>query len=498
MPERLEITQDCLNPPLEQSIEYDKPHEECGVVGIIKRKETENIAQRIGDGLQTIQHRGQEAAGVAVGVGTDKVMALKDVGLVAIALGGNKLSGLPKGKVAVGHVRYGTIDTHTPEEAFEAAGPSLAEGSKGTIAIGLNGNLLNINDLVAEFGVDADEHVTDCSAATAAVAAAREHCDSLAEAAVMVFSKAKEAFTVVVMGEGQLIGIRDPFGFRPLMLGTYPNDGGYAMASETPALKTMGASYRREISRGEMVVCDQDGTLTSSYPFQEKPSKLCAFEFIYFSAPHAQLEGRSIKKVRTEMGRILAAEHPVEADIVVGVPESGLPAAEGYSLASGIPLVAAFAKNRYIGRTFIIPGQESREDGVERKLQVIGSEVYMKRLVLIDDSMIRGTTSKKIVAMLLEEGALEVHLRLTSAPYKWPCFYGMDTRKPEELIANQIPDLRELKEYLGVTSLAYLSLAGLRAATADAAGKLCTACMDGNYPTPIYFSEGKATNRPPK
>jgi amidophosphoribosyltransferase len=198
------------------------------------------------------------------------------------------------------------------------------------------------------------------------------------------------------------------------------------------------------------------------------------------------------------MGRILAAEHPVEADIVVGVPESGLPAAEGYSLASGIPLVAAFAKNRYIGRTFIIPGQESREDGVERKLQVIGSEVYMKRLVLIDDSMIRGTTSKKIVAMLLEEGALEVHLRLTSAPYKWPCFYGMDTRKPEELIANQIPDLRELKEYLGVTSLAYLSLAGLRAATADAAGKLCTACMDGNYPTPIYFSEGKATNRPPK
>jgi amidophosphoribosyltransferase len=269
------------------------------------------------------------------------------------------------------------------------------------------------------------------------------------------------------------------------MLGTFPDNGGYAMASETPSLKAMGASYRREVARGEMIVCGPNGSLESSFPFTEKPSKLCAFEFVYFSGPHSKLAGRNVYSVRNELGRLLAIEHPADADLVIGIPDSGLPAAFGYSRGSGIPLGMGIAKNPYIGRTFILPDQESRVEAVQDKLNVIGAEVYGKRLAVIDDSIVRGTTIREIVAILWEEGVEEIHLRISSAPYLWPCYYGLNTRKPGELVANQYPDMDELRRYLEVTSIGYLSIAGVRAAAADAAGELCLACMDGRYPTDV-------------
>jgi amidophosphoribosyltransferase len=491
MVERYKIAETNIdNLPSIYTSELDKPHEECGVVGILITGDEIPIADLIREGLVAVQHRGQEAAGVAVSIDDQRISILKDVGYVADVMGGTELTGMPKAKLAIGHVRYGTV-RNQPATNFDAAGPSLAIGKDGMpISIAHNGNVTNMAEICEKAGLNESNYSTDSHALTAAVASVRETCDSLPEALVKVLGDVQGAFSLAVMGEDKLIAVRDPHGFRPLNLGTYPDKHGYAIASETPALLAMGASFRREVARGEMVVCDKEGNLTSTYPFDEQPSSLCAFEFVYFSAPHGELEGRSVHMVRKKMGEILATEHPVEADAVIGVPESGTPGGEGYSLASGIPKVSGIIKNRSVtARTFITPGQDARKRAVQNKIRVIQPEVYKRRLVVVDDSIVRGTTMKETVAMLYENGASEVHLRITSAPYKWPCFYGMDTGDPEELIANKIPNKEDLIKYLGVDSLEYLSLEGLRSAAADAAGKLCTACMDGEYPTAITLSK---------
>ena len=479
-----------LEPPYEILGELDKPHEECGVTGVLVLDEDIHVAKLIGEGLQSLQHRGQEAAGVAVSVSREgqterNIEPLKNVGLVQDVMGGYQLDGMPLGKMAIGHVRYGTMQGIPEHKRLQAAGPFICETEHGPIAVAHNGHINNPDEIRNKYDLEFDEHATD-SAIIAEAIAKSFNGKSLEHALVDVLSMASGAFSIVVMGDNKLIGVRDPFGFRPLMLGSYA-DGGKAIASEVPAIRAMGASYRREISRGEMVVCNADGSMTTTYPFEEQPSRLCSFELIYFSAPHGELEGRSIHMVRKRMGEILAKEHPVDADVVIGVPDSGIPASEGYAQASGIPRVSGLMKNKYLSkaRTFIVPGQENREAAVSKKLQVVGPEVYGKRIVLVDDSIVRGTTNKKIVAMLRDEGASEVHLRISSSPYLNPCYYGMDTRNPDELIANKFRDLQQLTEYLDVDSLEYLSINGLRAAAADAAGKLCMACMDGKYPTPI-------------
>lgn len=473
-------------------VELEKPGDFCGVVGIIKTEHDPSLALWIRDGLETLQHRGEEAAGVAV-LSTDGVtLIIKDEGLVKDVMGKTELSGIG-GQIAIGHVRYGTVGVNTPNESYEAAQPAFfGDNGEPEVSLAHNGDFTNVEELCEEYDVDTSQCVTDSVALVKCLAAAREKCDTPEEAISEVLSKVQGAFSMAIITEGKLFAVRDPFGFRPLMIGTYQG-GGYAVASESHTIETMGAQYRREVARGEMSVFEQDGSMNEYYPFPKRPSKLCAFEFVYFSAPHGDLSGRNVHTVRKNMGRELAIERPVDADVVVGVPDSGLTAAEGFSLVSGLPKVTGLIKNRYRpGRTFIQPGQENREIAVRKKLQVITPEVYGKRVVLVDDSIVRGTTMKNLVAAVRRHGATEVHLRISSAPYRWPCFFGMDTKEPDELLANKLsktrdgivkPDFKRIKEYLEVDSLGYLSLEGLRNAAADSAGKLCMACMDGRYPS---------------
>jgi amidophosphoribosyltransferase len=467
--------------------EMDKPGEECGVVGIVRSSEDSSIAQMVAAGLQTLQHRGQESAGVAVWRDGEVPMIIKDLGLVTEVLGGNNLHGLPAGQLAIGHVRYGTVAVTDDEQKFAAAQPTEETAEDGhKVLLAHNGDFVNVDDVCNLFGVNPTEQITDSYAITACIAVERANTKTLAQAVVNVLKHVEGAFSLTIMSEGQLIAVRDPHGFRPLMLGTYPDNDGYAFASESHTLESMGAEYRREVARGEMIVCDQEGYLESTFPFDKKPSRLCAFEYVYFSAPHGRIEGRSVHMTRKNMGEQLAREQPVEADVIIGVPDSGIPASEGFSQVSNIPRVTALIKNRYLSkRTFITPGQEARTQAVKKKFDVIGPEVYGRRVVLVDDSIVHGTTMQNLVKAMRNSGATEVHLRLSSAPYKWPCFYGMNTGDPLKLIANTNPTNDELRAYFNADSVGYLSVAGLRMAAADAAGKLCTACMDGNYPTEI-------------
>lgn len=465
---------------------FDKPREECGIVAVSRLDLDANLATHLANGLFTIQHRGQEAAGIGIfdnESGSD-LMITKGPGLVTQVLGGSNLSGLTDGKIGLGQVRYGTVGLKDASEKtkVEAAQPVSSRSEKyGDIGLVHNGNLTNLDLVCTKYNVDFNEYPTDSAALIDLIATARNDCEALPQAVHEILSQVTGAYSLVVQGEGMTIGVRDPYGYRPLMLGTF-TEGGYALASESHTLQALGAYFEREVSRGEFLVVDSDGELQISYPFEKKPSRLCAFEFIYFSGPHGELDGRSVHMVRKKSGEILAQECPVDADIVIGVPDSGISASEGFSNVSGIPRSSGIVKNRYISRTFIAPDQDQRDAGVMNKFQIIPPEVYDKRVVLVDDSIVRGTTMKRLVSELKKAGAREVHLRITSAPYKWPCFFGMDTPNQNELIANRISDEHELAQYLGVDSLGYLSLGGLRQATSDSVGKLCMACMDGNYP----------------
>ncbi len=454
----------------------ESPREACGVFAAYST--TQSVSQLVYFGLFALQHRGQESAGIATSDG-QTVTVYKDLGLVAQVFDESALAGLD-GHIGIGHVRYSTTGSNN----WENAQPTHRQIGSTSVALGHNGNLINTAELAKELGVSGATTDSDLMAEGIARATDDDRSDArgLELALMKVAPTWKGAFSLVMMDQGRIVGLRDPNGFRPLCLGSL-SDGGWVIASETAALDMVGAQFVREVAPGEMVVIDANG-LKSYSPFEDIKPGLCLFEFVYFARPDSQMYGKSIHSARYEMGRALSEEYPSKADIVVPVPESGIPAAQGYAAASGIPYTDGLVKNRYVGRTFIEPTQMLRDQGIRMKLNPIPQNLNGKRVVLVDDSIIRGSTTRKLVTMVREAGATEVHLRVSSPPYRWPCFYGMDTSDRSSLIAAQM-SVDEIREHLGADSLGYLSLPGLLDATGVSDAGFCTACLSGSYPTEL-------------
>jgi amidophosphoribosyltransferase len=464
--------------PLEIPNTSDRPGEACGVFGVAGSDI--EAARLTYFGLFALQHRGQESAGISVSDG-ENITVYKDLGLVAQVFDEMVLAGLP-GSLAVGHTRYST----TGSNSWENSQPVFRHFGWNAIALAHNGNLTNTDELANELGPLAA--TTDSELMTEAIAhEMTEEGHSLSEALARTLPRFEGAFTLCVMDNTTLVGVRDPHGFRPLCFGTLGDS--WVIASETAALDILGADLVRQIAPGEMIVIDANGP-TSSFPFAPCESHLCIFEFVYFARPDSTLLGQTIHKVRQRMGRTLAEQAPVEADITVPVPESGIPAAQGFSEVSGIPYVDGLVKNRYVGRTFIEPAQAMRERGVRMKLNAMRGMIEGKRVVLVDDSIVRGSTTKQLVAMVREAGATEVHLRISSPPYRWPCFYGMDTGDRSTLLATN-RSVEDIAAVLNVDSLVYLELDNLIEATGADTDTFCTACLSGDYPTQIPGADGK-------
>ena len=463
--------------PEEASIPSTRgPREACGVFAAYTPDES--AANIIYFGLFALQHRGQESAGIATSDG-QTVTVFKDMGLVAQVFDESSLAGLD-GHLGIGHARYSTTGSNN----WANAQPAHRQIGNTSVGLGHNGNLTNTRELAEALGVSEATTDSDLMAEGIAREVDDERSDSrgLEMAIMKVAPSWKGAFSLVIMDQGRIVGLRDPNGFRPLCIGSLPN-GGWVMASESAALDLVGARFVREVAAGEMVVVDASG-LHSYRPFEEVTPCLCLFEFVYFARPDSQMYGKSIHAARHEMGRTLSQEHPIEADVIVPVPESGIPAAQGFAAASGIPYADGLVKNRYVGRTFIEPTQMLRDQGIRLKLNPIPENLRGKRVVMVDDSIIRGSTTRQLVQMVREAGAKEVHLRVSSPPYRWPCFYGMDTSDRSTLIAANM-DIEEIREHLGADSLGYLSLDGLLEATGVADAGFCTACLSGDYPTSI-------------
>ena len=452
------------------------PREACGVFAAYTPRQ--RVSSLIYFGLYGLQHRGQESAGIATSNG-ETVTVFKDLGLVSQVFDEPALAGLD-GHLGIGHTRYSTTGSNN----WANAQPAHRQVGATSIALGHNGNLTNTPQLAERLGIRGATTDSDLMAEGIARAIDDERSDQRGlEMAVMEVAPTWEgAFSLVIMDQGRVIGLRDPNGFRPLCLGSLP-DGGWVLSSETAALDLVGARFVREIAAGEMVVIDAGGVHSFS-PFSMTDPSLCLFEFVYFARPDSQMYGRGIHAARRQMGETLAAEHPADADVVVPVPESGLPAAQGFAAASGIPYADGLVKNRYIGRTFIEPSQSLRDRGIRLKLNPIPDNLKGKRVVLVDDSIVRGSTTRKLVHMVRDAGATEVHLRVSSPPYRWPCFYGMDTSDRSTLIAASL-EVDEIREHIGADSLGYLSLQGLLDATGVADAGFCTACLSGNYPTEV-------------
>jgi amidophosphoribosyltransferase len=430
-------------------------------------------------GLFALQHRGQESAGVSVSDG-DNITVYKDMGLVAQVFDETVLAGLA-GDLAIGHTRYST----TGSNRWENSQPVFRHLGDNGIALAHNGNLTNTASLAARVGPVAA--TTDSELMTEAIAMAMDEGRSLEDALATVLPTFEGAFTLAVMDTSTLVGVRDPHGFRPLCLGSL--DDSWVIASETAALDILGATFVRQVAPGEMVVITDDGP-RSVFPFEEAESQLCLFEFVYFARPDSTLLGQTVQKTRQRMGRLLAQQASVDADITVPVPESGIPAAQGFAEVTGLPYTDGLVKNRYVGRTFIQPAQAMRERGVRMKLNAMPGVIEGKRVVLVDDSIVRGSTTQQLVALVREAGATEVHLRISSPPYRWPCFYGMDTGDRSTLLAAG-RSVDEIAEHLGVDSLVYLDLANLIEATGAEPDSFCTACLSGNYPTDVPLADGK-------
>ncbi len=459
----------------------DAPKEACGVFGIYAPGQP--VAQLTYLGLMTLQHRGQESAGMAVSDGS-VVTVVKDQGLVASVFNDRNLAGL-QGHLAIGHCRYSTTGSST----WRNAQPSYRGTGEHQFALGHNGNLTNTEALVAEAGmlpgtVTSDTDLVAELLAAELVQQADAEGTELESALQRVLPRLEGAFSLVLMDEERVIGIRDPNGFRPLCLGRLEH-GGWVLASETPALDIVGAHLVRELDPGEVVVVDGAG-VRSLRPFGDDrvDPRLCLFEFVYFARPDSRLYGRSVHQARIGMGEQLAEQAPVEADMVMGVPESGVPAAEGFARRSGIPFGQGLVKNRYVGRSFIAPSQELRARAVRMKLNPLRENLAGKRVVVVDDSIVRGTTQKQLVRMLREAGATEVHLRITSPPVKWSCFYGIDTGDRSELLATSLT-VDEVRDFLEADSLAYIGLDRLIAATGAVGAGFCDACFTGNYPVAV-------------
>ncbi len=462
------------------------PRDACGVFGAYARGE--EVAKLAYYGLYALQHRGQEAAGIAVSDGKS-IVVYKELGLVSQVFDEVTLGSL-SGHIAVGHTRYSTTGSCT----WENAQPSYRSHQGGGVALGHNGNLTNIAEIADRLAAQGGRRgavltaTTDSELITGLLANSEL---ALEKAALDVLPLLKGAFCLVFCDETSFLAARDPDGIHPLVLGRLgPADAptGWVAASETAALDIVGAEFVREVEPGELVVIDDDGVRSSR--FAKADPHGCLFEYVYLSRPDTTISGRSVHATRVEVGRRLAVEHPAEADLVIPVPESGTPAAVGYAEASGIPYGQGLVKNAYVGRTFIQPSQTIRQLGIRLKLNPLREVIAGKRLVVVDDSIVRGNTQRALVRMLREAGAAEVHVRISSPPVRWPCFYGIDFASRAELIASGL-DTSEICRSIGADSLGYISLAALVESSAQAADDLCMACFTGNYPIPLATDRGK-------
>ena len=452
-------------------------HEECGVFGVMGTHKTD-VGHAVYYGLYALQHRGQESCGIVIN--DDGVFSShKDVGLVSEVFTADTLSRLPQGNMAVGHVRYGT----TGGASRRNCQPIEVNHQKGKMALAHNGNLSNAAELRSKLELSgAIFHTTsDTEIIAYIVPRERLRTPSIEDALSAAMNTLDGAYSLVLMSSQKLICARDPYGFRPLCVGRTP-DGMYAVASESCALKAVGADFIRDVEPGEILVFGEKGMVSRREHCKSRPKKLCVFEYIYFARPDSVLDGVSVQGARLCAGRLLAQVHPADADLVIGVPDSGLDAAVGFSTASGIPYGIGLIKNKYIGRTFISPGQSTRTDQVQIKLSAVEETVCGKRLVLIDDSIVRGTTSSRIVRLLREAGAKEIHMRISAPPFLHPCYYGTDIDSEEHLIACR-HSAEETAKILGADSLGYLPLPSL-VSLAGGCG-YCSACFDGSYPTAV-------------
>lgn len=462
------------------------PQDACGVFGVWAPGE--EVAKLTYYGLYALQHRGQESAGIAASDG-HRILVYKDMGLVSQVFDEGTLEQLT-GYIAIGHARYST----TGSSVWQNAQPTFRSTATGHIALGHNGNLVNTHELRhfleeirSELGTipgteDMSAVSTDTEILTALLAAHPER--TIEDSAMMELPRVRGAFSLVFMDDKTLYAARDPQGVRPLVLGRL--ERGWVVASETAALDIVGASFVRDIEPGELLAIDENGLRSRRFATTER--KGCLFEFVYLARPDTVLDGHTVHAVRTQVGRVLAQEHPVDADLVIPVPESGTPAAVGYAQGSGIPFAMGLVKNAYVGRTFIQPSQTIRQLGIRLKLNPLREVIEGKKLVVVDDSIVRGNTQRAIVRMLREAGAAEVHVRISSPPVTWPCFYGIDFATRAELIATGL-GVDEIRKSINADSLGYVSLEGLIAATGQEKSALCRACFDGEYPIELPSAE---------
>jgi amidophosphoribosyltransferase len=468
----------------------------CGVFGAVLPPGSGTEAASVAAlGLFALQHRGQESAGVAVSDG-EQLMLYKDLGMISSVLDERRIPSL-RGDLAIAHCRYST----TGSTVWENAQPTFRLGPRRALAVGHNGNLVNTRELLASLagGRGRLSASTDTELLTALLA--DEPAADTVDALVRVLPRVRGAFTLVVLDERRVIGVRDPFGFRPLVIGRLPaglgpatdSDGlwgdehgaGWCLSSETAGLDIVGAEYVRDVEPGEIVVLEV-GRPPRSVRYATATPALCVFELIYFARPDSYMEGRNLYEVRRRMGMQLAEEHPARTDLVMPVPDTGAPAAAGYAEASGIPYREGLVRNRYSGRTFIQPSQTMRQRGVTIKLNPLREVVRGKRLTVVDDSIVRGTTTKQIVEVLRKAGADEVHVRISAPPIYHPCFYGIDTQVETELIAATHTE-EEIRAFIGADSLGYLSIRGVLAALELPYERFCFACFDGRYPDPVPY-----------
>jgi amidophosphoribosyltransferase len=461
------------------------PQDECGVFGVWAPGE--EVAKLTFYGLYALQHRGQESAGIATSDG-ERIFVYKDMGLVSQVFTESDLATLT-GNLAIGHCRYSTTGSST----WNNAQPTLRATNHGTLALAHNGNLTNTGDLAEKLSKiiteknDDDLHATTDTEIMTALIAAQEG-KNFESSALEVLPQLKGAFSLVFMDEHTLYAARDHHGVRPLVIGKLEH--GWVVASESAALDIVGASFVREVEPGEFIAIDQNGLRSHRWATPEP--KGCIFEYVYLARPDTSISGRNVHATRVAVGEQLAKEHPAIADLVIPVPESGTPAAIGYAKASGIPYGMGLVKNSYVGRTFIQPSQTIRQLGIRLKLNPLREIIEGKRIVVVDDSIVRGNTQRALVRMLREAGALEIHVRISSPPVKWPCYYGIDFASRAELIAAGL-ETEEIRRSIGADSLGYVSMEGLIAATTIAEDKLCTACFSGKYPIqiPTDLSAGK-------
>ncbi|MDP9002441.1 MAG: amidophosphoribosyltransferase [Myxococcota bacterium] len=462
-------------PPHVRDPDDDHFHDQCGVFGIFGHPEAANITYL---GLHALQHRGQESAGIVSSDG-EQLHAHRAMGLVHDAFTQEQLEKLP-GRIAIGHVRYSTAGG----SYIKNAQPIAVDYARGSLAVCHNGNLTNAEELRTELEERGSIFVsdTDTEVFVHLVAVSKEIAveDRIADA----LSRVKGAYSLLFLTEESIVAMRDPMGIRPLCLGVLPGDGkdAHVLASEPCAFDLIGAKYVRDVDPGEMIIVDQSG-LRSVRPLENAPQRSCAFEYVYFARPDSQLGGRSVYEVRKSLGRTLAREHPVDADVIVPVPDSGVPAAIGYAAELGLSFEMGLIRSHYVGRTFIEPQHNIRHFGVRLKLSTVEPVLRGKRVVVIDDSIVRGTTSRKIVRMVRDAGASEVHMRISSPPTQWPCYYGIDTPTRRELIASS-HSVDEIARYVTADSLAYLSLEGMLNAIGGQ-GSLCHACFSGQYAIPF-------------